>query len=162
MRDNAQSLAGLFEEEDQMTFVRQLLQGKPADIWTVAPETTVYKALELMAEKNVGALPVVADGELLGMFSERDYARKVVLKDRSSRAMTVRELMSHPALCVGPDDTIEKCMRLMTDRHVRHLPVCDQGHMAGMISIGDLLKAVIAEQEVHIRDLEHFINGQRA
>jgi CBS domain-containing protein len=145
-----------------MTFVRQLLQGKPAEVWSATPEMTVYRALELMAEKNVGALPVVAGGEVLGMFSERDYARKVALRDKSSRLTTVGELMSHPVICVALDDTTDACMRIMTDRHIRHLPVCSEVGVVGIISIGDILKAVIAEQQAQIRDLEHFIDGARA
>ncbi len=146
-----------------MTFVRQLLQGKPAEVWTVSPDTTVSKALELMAEKNVGAVPVLAEGELVGMFSERDYARKVVLKDKSTRLTCVSDVMSSPVYCVSPDETLDACMRVMLNRFVRHLPVCgDHGQMVGIVSIGDILKAVIAEQQVQIRDLEHFINGERA
>ena len=148
-----------------MTFVRQLLQGKPAEVWTIGPRDMVYKALELMAEKNVGALPVVdagAGGDLVGIFSERDYARKLILKGKSSQATAVGELMSHPVICVSPDDTLEICMELMTTQRVRHLPVCDRDRLAGMVSIGDVLKAVIANQQVLIKDLEKYIIGDRA
>ncbi len=144
-----------------MTFVRQLLQGKPTEVWTVAPGATVYKALELLAEKNIGALPVVENGELVGMFSERDYARKVILQEKSSRLLCVGDIMSHPVYCIGPDETIERCMEVMTERRIRHLPVCEGEGMIGIISIGDVLKAVIAAQKAQIRDLEHFINGDR-
>ncbi len=144
-----------------MTFVRQLLQGKSPEVWTVTPGATVYKGLELLAEKNIGAVPVLDDGELVGMFSERDYARKVILQDKSSRLLCVGDIMSHPVFCIGPDETIERCMEVMTERHIRHLPVCDGDHMIGIISIGDVLKAVIAAQKAQIRDLEHFINGDR-
>ena len=148
-----------------MTYVRQLLQGKPAEVWQVVPRDMVYKALELMAEKNIGALPVV-DGEsgskLLGMFSERDYARKVILKGKSSQATTVSELMSSPVTTVGLDDTIETCMELMTTRHIRHLPVIDHGQMIGLVSIGDVLNALVSQQRVLIKDLENYIVGARS
>jgi len=153
-----------------MTFVKQLLQGKPAEIWSIAPRDTVYKALQLMAEKNVGALPVIDpdSGNLVGMFSERDYARKLILKGKSSQATAVEELMSFPVYCVRPDDTLETCMELITTKHIRHLPVCnstavcDGSRMVGMISIGDVLKAVIANQQVLIKDLENYIVGGRS
>jgi CBS domain-containing protein len=151
------------KEEDEMTFVRDLLSGKSSEVWSVGPRDLVYRALQLMAEKNVGALPVVdSDGNVLGMFSERDYARKVILQGKSSRATSVGELMSHPVYCVGPDDTIETCMQLMTDKHFRHLVVCADGRMVGIVSIGDLLKAVIDAQNVRIKDLENFIVGARS
>jgi CBS domain-containing protein len=152
-----------------MTFVRQLLQGKPAEIWNVGPRDTVYKALQIMAEKNVGALPVVDpdSGKLIGMFSERDYARKLILKGKSSQATAVEELMSSPVYCVHPNDTLETCMELMTTKHIRHLPVCDSAEcdgsgMTGMVSIGDVLKAVIAHQQILIKDLENYIVGARS
>ena len=148
-----------------MTYVRQLLQGKPVEVWHVGPRDMVYKALELMAEKNIGALPVVdaeSGGKLLGMFSERDYARKVILKGKSSQATTVSELMSSPVTTVGPDDTIGTCMELMTKRHIRHLPVIDHGQMIGLVSIGDVLDALVREQRVLIKDLENYIVGARS
>ncbi len=145
-----------------MTFVRDLLRGKPAEVWTVGSQDTVYKALQVMADKNVGALPVVDAGKLVGMFSERDYARKVILKDKSSRATAVGELMSSPVFCVVPDDTLERCVELMTTRHIRHLPVCGDQGMVGMVSIGDVLKATIATRDVLIKDLENFIAGDRS
>jgi CBS domain-containing protein len=124
-----------------------------------------FKALELMAEKNIGALPVVDaenGGRLLGMFSERDYARKVILKGKSSQATTVSELMSSPVTTVALDDTIETCMELMTTRHIRHLPVIDHGQMIGLVSIGDVLNALVREQRVLINDLENYIVGARS
>jgi CBS domain-containing protein len=143
--------------------------GKPAEIWSIGPRDTVYKALQLMAEKNVGALPVVdpENGDLVGMFSERDYARKLILKGKSSQATAVEELMSCPVFCVHPDDTLETCMELITTKHIRHLPVCDSSvchgsRMIGMISIGDVLKAVIAQQKILIKDLENYIVGGRS
>jgi CBS domain-containing protein len=145
-----------------MTFVRELLQGKQAGLWTIERGCTVYEALQMMADKNIGALPVVDEGELVGMFSERDYARKVILKGKSSQNTTVGELMSFPVICIGPDDTVDKCMQLMTDEHIRHLPVCDTDKLSAMISIGDVLKSIIANQQALISDLENFINGARS
>lgn len=145
-----------------MAFVKELLQRKPADVWTIEPQATVYQALEIMADKNIGALPVMDGARIIGMVSERDYARKVILMGRSSRATTVADLMSHPVHTVGPNDTIETCMALMTERHVRHLPVLENGKLSGIISIGDVMKAIIAKQTVLIKDLENFINGARS
>ena len=145
-----------------MSFVRDVLQGKSQEVWSIGPHDLAYKALELMAEKNVGALPVCSGDELVGMFSERDYARKVILKGKSSHATPVSELMSSPVICVSPDDTIETCTQLMTDRHIRHLPVLEDGRLIGLISIGDVLKATITAQQVRINDLENFIVGARS
>jgi CBS domain-containing protein len=151
------------EEDDAMTFVRDVLSGKSSDVWTVGPRDMVYKALQLMAEKNIGAVPVVdADGTVLGVFSERDYARKVILHGKSSQATAVEELMSHPVYCVSLDDTTETCMKLMTDKHIRHLVVCEDDKMIGFLSVGDLLKSVIDTQNAQIKDLENFIAGARS
>jgi CBS domain-containing protein len=139
--------------------VRQILQSKGGNIWSVAPQVTVFEALVLMAEKDVGALVVVEGGKLVGIFSERDYARKVVLKGRSSKDTQVGELMSSDVLYVHPDQTIEECMALMTNKHFRHLPVLDNDKLVGMITIGDAVKAVIADQEVMIDSLENYIRG---
>jgi CBS domain-containing protein len=146
-----------------MRYVRDVLREKPPEVWTIGPRDIAFKALELMAEKNVGALPVVDhDGRLVGMFSERDYARKVILKGKSSHATTVGELMTSPVTVVSPGDKVETCMQLMTARHIRHLPVLDGERLVGLISIGDVLKATIAERDVTIRDLENFIVGARS
>ncbi len=146
-----------------MCYVRDVLSSKPAQVWTIGPRDIAYKALELMADKNVGALPVVGDdGRVIGIFSERDYARKVILKGKSSHATTVGELMSSPVTAVSLSDKIETCMQLMTDRHIRHLPVLDGGKLVGLISIGDVLKATIADRDVMIKDLENFIVGARS
>ncbi len=145
-----------------MMRVHDLLQGKPTEVWTVAPSATVYQALEVLADKDIGALPVVEDGQLVGMFSERDYARKVILHNKSSRATTVGELMTHPVISVGPSETIETCMSLMTNHRIRHLPVLEDGRLTGMVSIGDILKAIITDQTVLIRDLENYIVGARS
>ena len=148
-----------------MCFVRDLLRSRPAEVWTIGPRDTAYKALELMAEKNVGALPVVdteAGGRLVGMFSERDYARKVILKGKSSQATAVSEIMSSPVIYVSPSDDVEAAMRLMNEHHIRHLPVVEGGRLIGLVSIGDILRAMIAEKDVLIMDLENFIVGARS
>jgi CBS domain-containing protein len=145
-----------------MTTVRQVLQRKSPGVWTVGPQATVYEALTLMAQMNIGAVLVVEDDALAGIFSERDYARKVILMGRSSRDTTVGELMSHPVVSVNPDIPIEACMALMTERHFRHLPVVEDGRLIGIVSIGDLGKAIIADQKIFIRDLETYITGAPA
>lgn len=142
-----------------MEFVSQLLADKGHDVWSVEPETTVLDALQLMAERRVGALPVVDKGSLVGIFSERDYARKVILKGKSSKNMPVTEIMSADVISVTPNQSIEKCMSLMTDKRIRHLPVMDGEKLLGIISIGDVVKAVIAEREDVIEKLEQYITG---
>ena len=142
-----------------MYTVRHLLQEKGNQVWSIAPGATVYEALELMAAKNCGALLVIERGSVAGMFTEREYARQVILKGRSSKTTTVGELMATEVLYVSPDDTIENCMALMTDRRVRHLPVMDNGKLAGVVSIGDIVKAVISDREFTIRELERYITG---
>ncbi len=139
--------------------VRQILQSKGGRIWSVGPHATVFDALMLMAEKDIGAVVVVEGGKLVGIFSERDYARKVVLKGRSSKDTLVSELMTPDVFYVHPDQTIEECMALMTKRHIRHLPVLDDDDLVGIITIGDAVKAVIADQEVMISSLENYIRG---
>ncbi len=142
-----------------MHTVRQLLQTKGNEVWSVAPQTTVYQVLELMADKNVGALVVVAGRKVVGIFTERDYARKVILKGKDSKTVAVGELMTKNVLYVGPDETIDKCMALMTDKHTRHLPVLEKGQLVGLISIGDVVKSVISDQQFTIRELERYIVG---
>lgn len=142
-----------------MYTVRDLLNAKGSEVWTVPHDTTVYRALELMAEKNCGSL-VIAEGEkVLGMFTERDYARKVILHGKSSKTSTVGELMTKDVLFVSPDDTIENCMALMTDKRLRHLPVLEAGKLAGIVSIGDVVKQIIADREFTVRELERYITG---
>ena len=142
-----------------MHTVKELLREKGSQVWTIAPQATVYEALELMAAKNIGSLVVVEHGDVAGMFTERDYARKVTLKGRSSKTTTVGELMTPDVLYVSPGDTIENCMALMTDKHLRHLPVMESGKLAGVVSIGDVVKVVISEREFRIRELERYITG---
>jgi len=140
------------------TTVRQLLVRKP-EIYSVAPGTTVFEALRLMAEKNIGALLVLEQGALAGIFSERDYARKVILQGKSSRDTRVDEIMTSKVFCVEPERTAGECMALMTDKHVRHLPVMEAGRVAGVISIGDVVRAVVEEQRFTIQQLEHYITS---
>ncbi len=140
-----------------MKLVHQLLEAKGRDVWSVAPETSVFDAISLMAEKEVGALMVLADKKPVGLVSERDYARKVILAGRSSKDTSVHEIMSTQVICAKPDQAIEECMALMTDKRVRHLPVIDHKKLVGMISIGDLVKAIIHEQQFIIEQLEHYI-----
>lgn len=142
-----------------MSTVRQILDNKPAQVWTISPRATVFEALQLMADKNIGSLLVVENGKLVGILSERDYARKVILQGRSSRNTTVGELMAETVFYVTPDQTVEDCMALMTDKRVRHLPVLKDGKLLGIVSIGDVVKAVITNQEGTIRQLEQYITG---
>jgi len=142
-----------------MHTVKELLREKGSQVYTIAPQSTVYEALELMAAKNIGSLVVLEHGNVAGVFTERDYARKVILKGRSSKTTTVAELMVTDVLYVSPDDTIENCMALMTDKRLRHLPVMENGKLAGVVSIGDIVKVIISEREFTIRELERYITG---
>jgi CBS domain-containing protein len=144
-----------------MTFVTDVLKRKGRDVFTASCDLTVYDALQEMADKNVGALMVVDGDNLVGVFSERDYARKIILHGKASKDTLVKEIMSSEVFCVGPDQTIEQCMQLMTEKRVRHLPVLDEGRLAGVISIGDVVKTIISEQEFAIQQLEQYIIGQR-
>lgn len=140
--------------------VRDILQHKGGTVWTTTPETTVYDAIRLMGEHNIGALVVLEEGKVAGLLSERDYSRKIVLQGRTSRDTRVGEILTRPILTVTPADPIEACMQLMTRRRVRHLPVVDDsGLPIGLVSIGDLVGWVIQSQHHTIRQLEGFING---
>jgi len=143
-----------------MITVTQILKAKGNETWTIEPQVTVYDALKLMAEKKIGALVVVEAGKVVGIFSERDYARKVILKDRSSKDTPVRMIMTERVVAVTPTTTVEVCMELMTGEHIRHLPVLDGDHLVGVISIGDVVKAIMAEQEYLIKHLENYIVGR--
>jgi CBS domain-containing protein len=142
-----------------MTTVRQLLDGKGSTIYSIEPEDPVLEAIEMMAEKGVGALLVMRGLELTGIVSERDYARKVILMGRSSTETPVWQIMSAPVITVTPEQTVAECMQIMTERRVRHLPVVDGGQVAGVVSIGDLVKAVMEEQQQQIEDLERYITS---
>ena len=142
-----------------MKTVKELLQAKGYDVWTIAPDASVYDALRLMADKNVGAVLVIDGGNLVGILSERDYARKVILEGKSSKHTPVREIMTEKVLCVRTDQTAEECMALMTNKRVRHLPVLEGDCLVGVISIGDVVKAIISEQEFMIEQLENYITG---
>ncbi|MPZ75867.1 MAG: CBS domain-containing protein [Deltaproteobacteria bacterium] len=144
-----------------MTFVTDVLRRKGRDVWTVSPDATVYNALKEMADKNAGALMVVDGDNLVGVFSERDYARKIILHGKASKDTLVKEIMSSEVFWVGPNQTIRVCMELMTDKRIRHLPVLEAGRLVGVISIGDVVKAIISEQEFAIQQLEQYIIGQR-
>ena len=142
-----------------MTSVRQLLDRKGRQVFSIAPGTPVLDAIRTMAERHVGALLVMEGEKLSGIVSERDYARKVILMGRSSADTPVRDIMTAAVITVQPETPVEKCMQIMTERRVRHLPVIESGRVVGMISIGDLVKAVIAEQQQQIEQLESYIHS---
>jgi CBS domain-containing protein len=139
--------------------VSGLLGQKGSAVWSIAPETTVFDAIQMMSEKNVGALPVMRGTEVLGMFSERDYTRKIALKGRSSKETTIGDVMSSPPLTVAPNDSVDRCMRLMTQSRIRHLPVVQDGQLIGIVSIGDLVNWIISTQSATIAQLEQYIHG---
>lgn len=140
-----------------MLRVSYLLGLKSRDVWTISPEAPVLEAIRVMAERGIGALPVVKDGQVVGIVSERDYARKVILRGRSSAETPVRDIMSSPVMTIGPDQAVPNCMELMTEHRIRHLPVIEKGRLIGMISIGDIVKAVMEEQQQTIAQLERYI-----
>jgi CBS domain-containing protein len=148
-----------YEVEMATTTVRQLLEVKGNDIWSIYPNSTVYDALRMMADKDVGALLVMEDDHLVGIISERDYARKVILKGKASMDTRVREIMTNVLFTVHPDQTIHECMELMTNKHVRHLPVVLDNKVIGIISIGDVVKNIIFMQRETIKDLERHITS---
>ncbi len=140
-----------------MTTMKMLLKGKGPDVWSVHPDDTVLDAIKMLAEKDIGALIVIKDDKPVGIFTERDYARKVYLKGKSSLDTAVRDIMVAPVICVGLDQSVDECMVLMTAKRFRHLPVMDGDQLVGMVSIGDLVKSVIAEQQFTIEQMEHYI-----
>ena len=142
-----------------MSTVKEILRTKGPEVWSIAPDATVHGALKLMADKNVGAVLVMEANNLVGILSERDYARKVILHGKSSKNTLVREVMTERVIYVRPEQTAEVCMALMTDKRVRHLPVLEDDLVIGVISIGDVVKSIISEQGFIIEQLEHYISG---
>ncbi len=143
-----------------MKTVDNLLAKKGTEVWSIAPEASIYDAVSLMAEKGIGALLVMEGEQLRGIVSERDYARKVILAGKSSRETPVSDIMTTAVLCAKLEQTVEQCLALMTDKRIRHLPVAEGGRVVGLVSIGDLVKEIIAEQQFIIEQLEHYIAGQ--
>jgi CBS domain-containing protein len=140
--------------------IRSVLKYKSTTLYSLPPEASVYEAIELMSQKSIGAILVMTDGRLVGFISERDYARKVILKGKSSRDTQIREIMSVPVITVSPSDTVDECMRIMTGNRIRHLPVTDDGgKVIGIVSIGDLVKWIISAQEEMINHLHSYISG---
>jgi CBS domain-containing protein len=139
--------------------VRNILHNKGNAVYSVDPDMMVYRAIELMCEKNIGGLLIVENGKLAGIFTERDYARKLILKGKSSKDTPIKDLMTSNLVTVSPDTSIDDCMRVMTGRKIRHLPVLDNGNLVGVISIGDVVHYVIEEQKSIIEHLEHYITG---
>ena len=143
-----------------MKFVADLLNTKGRDVWSVAPVTTVYEALEVMAEKNVGALVVVDDDKLVGIFSERDYARRLALQGKRSRETPVSEIMTRVIATVTRSHSVKDCMEVMTNQHVRHLPVLEDQKLVGVVSIGDIVFSIMSDQDTMIHQLENYIQGK--
>ena len=142
-----------------MKKVQDILEVKGRDVWSIGPDASVFDALKLMAEKDVGALVVLDGGNLVGIISERDYARKVMLLGRTSPTTRVKEIMTSHVACVDPEQNVDQCMALVTEKRIRHLPVMENGKLIGLISIGDLVKSIITEQQFIIEQLERYIKG---
>lgn len=142
------------------TTVRQILQAKGNDVWAITPEKSVYEALQMMADKEVGALLVTEERKVVGIFSERDYARKIALKGLSSKDTTVRDRMTESVLYITPEKTMEDCMALMSAKHIRHLPVLENDQLIGIVSIGDVVKRIISDQQFTIDQLERYVTGK--
>tara|TARA_B100001245_G_scaffold199959_1_gene159653 strand:- start:171 stop:605 length:435 start_codon:yes stop_codon:yes gene_type:complete len=142
-----------------MTTIAQLLNAKGKQIWSVEPKATIFEALEIMSEKGIGALLVMEDGKLKGIFSERDYARKVILKGKSSKETPVGELMTKKVFYIDPQKTTNDCMAMMTAKRIRHVPVIEDNQVMGIVTIGDVVNQIISEQEVTINHLENYITG---
>ncbi len=141
------------------TTVESILNRKGVTVWSVSPTDTVFEAISIMAEKNVGALPVLEGDRLVGMISERDYARKVILLGRGSRETVVAEIMTVNVKTVGPGDSVQECMQIMTEKRIRHIPVLEEGKLTGLVSIGDCVNWIISAQTAAIDDLERFVTG---
>jgi CBS domain-containing protein len=139
--------------------ISSLLHHKGKALWSIPPDATVFEAIKLMAERNIGALLVLQDGKLVGLFTERDYARKIALQGKSSKETRVREIFTGVVITVKPQDSVEDCMKLMTEHRVRHLPVVDKGNVVGIVSIGDLVNWTISTQDAQIAQMEQYIAG---
>ena len=142
-----------------MKTLKQLLDEKGGDVWSLAPDDTVFDAIKLMAEKDIGALTILRGGNLIGIITERDYARKVILKEKSSKDTLISDIMTTKVVYARSHQNIDECMAVMTEKRVRHLPVFEKDKMIGIVSIGDLVKAIIAEQRFVIEQLEQYISG---
>ena len=142
-----------------MGTINEILRTKPKDIWSISSTASVFEGLELMSAKNIGALLVIDEGKLVGIFSERDYARKVILKGKTSKETTVGELMTKSILYATPENTLEECMALMTSKHIRHLPILENDSLIGIVTLADVAKGIISEQEFTIRELENYYSG---
>ena len=140
--------------------VREIIKRKGQDVWSVSPESTVYQAIEIMADKHIGALLVLAGGKLVGIISERDYARKVILRGKSSKETRVREIMTSPVIFVQPQDSVDECMKIITENHIRHLPVLEDEKVVGVISIGDVVNWIISAQDHTIQQLQNYVTGK--
>ncbi len=143
-----------------MNTISEILKKKGSQVWSVTPSTKVFDALKIMADKNVGAVLVIENEQLEGIFSERDYARKVVLEGHSSRELEVKKIMSSKVLFINPQVSVEECMALMIEKHIRHLPVFEDNKISGLISIGDVVKSLLDEKKYTIEQLEHYITGR--
>ena len=142
-----------------MATVRQILDAKGHDVSTIDPDATVYNAIKKLADENIGSLVVMDDEKIVGIVTERDYARNVILKGKASPTTLVKDIMSTRVVCVGPEQSVEECMAVMTDKAIRHLPVLESKRLVGMVSIGDLVKSIIGDQKFIIEQLEHYISG---
>jgi len=142
-----------------MATVRQILDAKGHDVATIGPDATVYNAIKKLADENIGSQEDMDEGKIVGIVTERDYARNVILKGKASPTTLVKDIMSTRVVCVGPEQSVEECMAVMTDKAIRHLPVLENKQLVGMVSIGDLVKSIIGDQKFIIEQLEHYISG---
>jgi CBS domain-containing protein len=140
--------------------VREIIKRKGQDVWSVSPESTVYQAIEIMADKHIGALLVLAGSKLVGIISERDYARKVILRGKSSKETHVREIMTSPVIFVQPQHSVDECMKIITENRIRHLPVLEDEKVVGVISIGDVVNWIISAQDHTIQQLQNYVTGK--